>query len=117
MSARAAAAFGTELVNGIVRVTGECKGGEVRKVVNIGRTLLSASRAENLVMRLSLAVPAFAGLLLGWAALAHADAPPAAPIQRPAPARSREDFERTAEAVLGLVVSEQQMVAEMRFGS
>jgi hypothetical protein len=54
--------------------------------------LLSASRAENLVMRLSLVVPAVAGLLLGWAALAHADAPPAAPIfycptpGKPAPA-------------------------------
>src|SRR5471030_1835938 len=31
-------------------------------------------------MRLSFAVPALAGLLLGWGALAHADAPPAAPI-------------------------------------
>ena len=31
-------------------------------------------------MRLSFAVPAMAGLLLGWGALAHADAPPAAPI-------------------------------------
>jgi hypothetical protein len=67
-------------VNGLLRVRGEWEGGGVRKVVNFGRTLLSASRAENLVMRLSLAVPAFAGLLLGWAALAHADAPPAAPI-------------------------------------
>jgi hypothetical protein len=43
-------------------------------------------------MRLSLAVPAAAGLLLGWAALAHADAPPSAPIfycptpGKPAPA-------------------------------
>ena len=31
-------------------------------------------------MRLSFAVPSLAGLLLGWAALAQADAPPAAPI-------------------------------------
>jgi hypothetical protein len=43
-------------------------------------------------MRLSFAVPAVAGLLFGWATLAHADAPPAAPIfycptpGKPAPA-------------------------------
>ena len=43
-------------------------------------------------MRLSFAIPAIAGLLLGWSALAYADAPPAAPIfycptpGKPAPA-------------------------------
>jgi hypothetical protein len=47
-------------------------------VVNFASTLPFASR--DLVMRLSFAVPALAGLLLGWAAIAQADAPPAAPI-------------------------------------
>ncbi len=55
-------------------------------------------------MRLSLAVPAVAGLLLGWAALAHADAPPAAPIfycptpGKPAPAPAATPAKPAAHA-------------------